>query len=231
MIVNYNTDVSQFWEWSGTGLRPIDETERGLQARGELHHLRADALARGSDWCSARRFGAYARHGGPEGPHYIEMEKRSMRSFCRRSRSARGVRAKTGVGPIGVPLRIDCQINEVNVAGGVSFVSTRNTSSRSRGRRARTPWHTAALCRPCESAPILSTSARLRAGLPRSPRAGMPATETALLLPPENPAASLISSNARSVSPSPHTRFAASTMWPIQNCESHEHGAHRFRWV
>ena len=26
MIVNYNTDVSQFWEWSGTGLRPIDQT-------------------------------------------------------------------------------------------------------------------------------------------------------------------------------------------------------------
>jgi hypothetical protein len=26
MIINYNTDISQFWEWSGRGLRPIDET-------------------------------------------------------------------------------------------------------------------------------------------------------------------------------------------------------------
>ena len=46
MIVNYNTDVSQFWEWSGTGLRPIERHERGVQARRELHHLRADALSR-----------------------------------------------------------------------------------------------------------------------------------------------------------------------------------------
>jgi hypothetical protein len=26
IIVNYNTDVSQYWEWSGRGLRPFDET-------------------------------------------------------------------------------------------------------------------------------------------------------------------------------------------------------------
>ena len=26
MIVNYNTDISQFWEWSGRGFRPFDET-------------------------------------------------------------------------------------------------------------------------------------------------------------------------------------------------------------
>jgi hypothetical protein len=26
IMVDYNTDVSQFWEWSGTGLRPIDDT-------------------------------------------------------------------------------------------------------------------------------------------------------------------------------------------------------------
>ena len=31
MIVNYNTDVSQFWEWSGTGLRPIDETNEAYK--------------------------------------------------------------------------------------------------------------------------------------------------------------------------------------------------------
>lgn len=26
IIVNYNTDISQYWEWSGRGLRPFDET-------------------------------------------------------------------------------------------------------------------------------------------------------------------------------------------------------------
>ena len=31
MIINYNTDVSQFWEWSGTGLRPIDQTNEGYK--------------------------------------------------------------------------------------------------------------------------------------------------------------------------------------------------------
>ena len=25
MIVNYNTDISQYWEWSGRGFRPFDE--------------------------------------------------------------------------------------------------------------------------------------------------------------------------------------------------------------
>ena len=25
-IINYNTDISEFWEFSGTGLRPIDES-------------------------------------------------------------------------------------------------------------------------------------------------------------------------------------------------------------
>ena len=30
-IINYNTDVSQFWEWSGTGLRPIDQTNEGYK--------------------------------------------------------------------------------------------------------------------------------------------------------------------------------------------------------
>ena len=28
MIVNYNTDISQFWEWSGRGLRPVDDTTK-----------------------------------------------------------------------------------------------------------------------------------------------------------------------------------------------------------
>jgi hypothetical protein len=31
MIVNYNTDISQFWEWSGRGLRPIDETNEAYK--------------------------------------------------------------------------------------------------------------------------------------------------------------------------------------------------------
>jgi hypothetical protein len=31
MIVNYNTDVSQFWEWSGRGLRPFDETNEAYK--------------------------------------------------------------------------------------------------------------------------------------------------------------------------------------------------------
>jgi hypothetical protein len=31
MVVNYNTDISQFWEWSGRGLRPIDETNEAYK--------------------------------------------------------------------------------------------------------------------------------------------------------------------------------------------------------
>jgi hypothetical protein len=31
MIVNYNTDISQFWEWSGTGLRPISDTNEAYK--------------------------------------------------------------------------------------------------------------------------------------------------------------------------------------------------------
>ena len=31
MVVNYNTDISQFWEWSSTGLRPIDETNEAYK--------------------------------------------------------------------------------------------------------------------------------------------------------------------------------------------------------
>ena len=30
-IINYNTDVSQYWEWSGTGLRPIDESNEAYK--------------------------------------------------------------------------------------------------------------------------------------------------------------------------------------------------------
>ena len=31
ILVDYNTDVSQFWEWSGTGLRPIDDTNEAYK--------------------------------------------------------------------------------------------------------------------------------------------------------------------------------------------------------
>jgi hypothetical protein len=31
MIVNFNTDVSQFWEWSGRGLRSIDDTNEAYK--------------------------------------------------------------------------------------------------------------------------------------------------------------------------------------------------------
>jgi hypothetical protein len=31
MIVDYNTDISQFWEWSGTGLRPVDDTNEAYK--------------------------------------------------------------------------------------------------------------------------------------------------------------------------------------------------------
>ena len=31
MIINYNTDVSQFWEWSGRGLRPFDDTNEAYK--------------------------------------------------------------------------------------------------------------------------------------------------------------------------------------------------------
>jgi hypothetical protein len=31
VIVNYNTDISQFWEWSGRGLRPIDDTNEAYK--------------------------------------------------------------------------------------------------------------------------------------------------------------------------------------------------------
>jgi hypothetical protein len=31
MIVNYNTDISQFWEWSGRGLRPVPDTNEAYK--------------------------------------------------------------------------------------------------------------------------------------------------------------------------------------------------------
>ncbi len=31
MIVNYNTDISQFWEWSGRGFRPFDQTNQSYK--------------------------------------------------------------------------------------------------------------------------------------------------------------------------------------------------------
>jgi len=31
MVINYNTDISQFWEWSATGLRPVDDTNEAYK--------------------------------------------------------------------------------------------------------------------------------------------------------------------------------------------------------
>ena len=31
MIVNYNTDISQYWEWSGRGFRPFDQTNEAYK--------------------------------------------------------------------------------------------------------------------------------------------------------------------------------------------------------
>jgi hypothetical protein len=31
LIINYNTDISQYWEWSGRGLRPFDETNEAYK--------------------------------------------------------------------------------------------------------------------------------------------------------------------------------------------------------
>jgi hypothetical protein len=31
MMINYNTDVSQFWEWSARGLRPVDDTNEAYK--------------------------------------------------------------------------------------------------------------------------------------------------------------------------------------------------------
>ena len=31
VMVNYNTDVSQYWEWSGRGLRPFDDTNEAYK--------------------------------------------------------------------------------------------------------------------------------------------------------------------------------------------------------
>ena len=31
MIVNYNTDISQYWEWSGRGLRPVTDTNEAYK--------------------------------------------------------------------------------------------------------------------------------------------------------------------------------------------------------
>jgi Domain of unknown function (DUF4159) len=33
IIINYNTDISQFWEWSGQGLRPLDQTNEAYKLR------------------------------------------------------------------------------------------------------------------------------------------------------------------------------------------------------
>ena len=31
VMINYNTDISEFWEWSDTGLKPIDESNEAYK--------------------------------------------------------------------------------------------------------------------------------------------------------------------------------------------------------
>jgi hypothetical protein len=31
MMINYNTDISEYWEWSDTGLKPIDESNEAYK--------------------------------------------------------------------------------------------------------------------------------------------------------------------------------------------------------
>ena len=45
-IVNYNFDVSEFWEYSGQGHLPHRSDQRSLQARRQLPHLRLYPLIR-----------------------------------------------------------------------------------------------------------------------------------------------------------------------------------------
>ena len=42
-IANYNTNLAEYWQMAGAGFFPIDQGTR-LQARDQLHRLRADAL-------------------------------------------------------------------------------------------------------------------------------------------------------------------------------------------
>jgi hypothetical protein len=45
MIINYNTDISQYWEWSGRGLRPVDDTNEAYKLGRKLLDVRDDPLA------------------------------------------------------------------------------------------------------------------------------------------------------------------------------------------
>ena len=46
ILCNYSTDISEFWEWSDTGFKPIDGQQRGLQGRHQRVHVRHHALRR-----------------------------------------------------------------------------------------------------------------------------------------------------------------------------------------
>ena len=45
-IVNYSTDVSDFWEFSATGFRPIDESNEAYKLGVNYIMYDADALKR-----------------------------------------------------------------------------------------------------------------------------------------------------------------------------------------
>ena len=112
MFVNYNTDISQFWEWSERGLRPIDADERGLQARRERHHLRADALKNMTRPPSRRRFLQHATLGATA----LALDARSARAQIAGERPARadGISVLNPRGRVPVGLIIDdstCLVN------------------------------------------------------------------------------------------------------------------------
>ena len=44
VVANFDNDVPEYWEWSGAGTVSVRRVERSLQARRQLHDLRADAL-------------------------------------------------------------------------------------------------------------------------------------------------------------------------------------------
>ena len=46
-MINFNTDISEYWEFAPTGFDAGVRNERGVQARRELRHVRIDALRAG----------------------------------------------------------------------------------------------------------------------------------------------------------------------------------------
>ena len=43
-MINYNNDLSEYWEFSDEGMFPVEHVQRSLQARHQLSHVRAHPL-------------------------------------------------------------------------------------------------------------------------------------------------------------------------------------------